>query len=305
MAAGESLTAPPPAPFSPQFTPLSVGGGGRRGGPKCCGGCGERCRSALPQAESPGWERRADEGGEGWPGRKTLVQSGAGALRQAQHERVFVISAKPELCDHEQMSRSARPAQAAAGKRRLPARAPCAGRNGKARMDSSAQAGGAAAQSKWGRHFCRPHSHRCVVCSEEPNLASDVSPSFRTGARMSGSVTGARTGIRIHPPAKSSRAIGAEAVSSRSVSTFNRRLRGRIAHAGPSSGRASSGSKAIRYAPIGRRPCYPARNETTSHFLHRAIRIRPKPSARSRSRCTRTGFATPSRFGIIQGISSG
>ena len=31
-------------------------------------------------------------------------------------------------------------------------------------------------QSKWGRHCCRPHSHRCVVMSEDRNLASDVFP---------------------------------------------------------------------------------------------------------------------------------
>jgi len=30
--------------------------------------------------------------------------------------------------------------------------------------------------SKWGRHCCRPHSHRCVVMSEDRNLASDVFP---------------------------------------------------------------------------------------------------------------------------------
>lgn len=34
------------------------------------------------------------------------------------------------------------------------------------------------AQSKWGRHYCRPHSHRCVVLSEDRSLASDVFPSF-------------------------------------------------------------------------------------------------------------------------------
>lgn len=31
-------------------------------------------------------------------------------------------------------------------------------------------------QSKWGRHSCRPHSHRCVVLPEGRNLASDAFP---------------------------------------------------------------------------------------------------------------------------------
>lgn len=83
-------------------------------------------------------------------------------------------------------------------------------------------------QSKWGRHCCRPHSHRRVAIPEGTNLASDVSPSFSAEAKMSGSVTGARTGIRIHPPARSSRAIEAEAVSSLSAHAINRRFRGRI-----------------------------------------------------------------------------
>jgi len=115
------------------------------------------------------------------------------------------------------------------------------------------------AQSKWGRHRCRPHSHRCVGKSEDKHLASDVSPSFFAEAKISGSVTGARTGIRIHPPAKSSRAIEAEAFSSRPVSTLNRRFRGRTSCAGPSSGCVSSGPKTFRDAPIGRRPDDPAR----------------------------------------------
>ena len=57
------------------------------------------------------------------------------------------------------------------------------------------------AQSKWGRHRCRPHSHRPVVSSSgEPSderLAPDVSPLLPEGS--SGSVTGARTGIRFRP----------------------------------------------------------------------------------------------------------
>lgn len=83
-------------------------------------------------------------------------------------------------------------------------------------------------KEKWGRHCCRPHSHRRVVKSEDMNLASDVSPSFCTEAQISGSVTGARTGIRFHPPAKSSRTIEAEAVTSRPVHAISRRFRGRI-----------------------------------------------------------------------------
>ena len=97
---------------------------------------------------------------------------------------------------------------------------------------------------KWGRHRCRPHSHRCVVNSEEMNLASDVSPFFCTEAQISGSVTGARTGIRIHPPAKSSRAIGAEAVSSLSAYAINRRFRGRTSLPVP---------RAVAFRPV-RRP---------------------------------------------------
>jgi len=154
-------------------------------------------------------------------------------------------------------------------------------------------------KSKWGRHRCRPHSHRCVATSEEANLASDVSPSFCTEAQSSGSVTGARTGIRIHPPAGSSRAIGAEAVSSLAYPTLNRRLRGRMPRTGPSSGCASSGPKTFRNAPIGRRPGGPARDEIPSHFLHRVPSVRPKPSARGHSRCARTDPATSFRFEFL------
>ena len=57
------------------------------------------------------------------------------------------------------------------------------------------------AQSKWGRHCCRPHSHRRVVSSSgkpaDKRLAPDVSPSLPEG--IVGSVTGARAGIRFHP----------------------------------------------------------------------------------------------------------
>lgn len=114
-------------------------------------------------------------------------------------------------------------------------------------------------KGKWGRHCCRPHSHRCVASSEEPNLASDVSPSFHAGAKKSGSVTGARTGIRIHPPAGSSRMIGAEAVSSLAYPALNGQLRGRMLMPDPSSGCEPSGPKAFQNAPIGRRPGGPAR----------------------------------------------
>ena len=55
-------------------------------------------------------------------------------------------------------------------------------------------------QSKWGRHCCRPHSHRYVVTlwseDRQANLASSVFPSVPSEDFPSGSVTGARTGIR-------------------------------------------------------------------------------------------------------------
>lgn len=58
-----------------------------------------------------------------------------------------------------------------------------------------------APQSKWGRHCCRPHSHRRVVPSPgepfEGRLAPDVSPPLPEGS--GGSLTGARTGIRFRP----------------------------------------------------------------------------------------------------------
>lgn len=79
-------------------------------------------------------------------------------------------------------------------------------------------------------------------------------------------------------------------------------LRGRIPPAGPSSGCASSSPKTFRNAPIGRRPDDPARFGRPSHFLHHALSVRPKPSARSHSRCARTAPSTPSRFEFFPAI---
>ena len=122
------------------------------------------------------------------------------------------------------------------------------------------------------------------------NLASDVSPSACAETQRSGSVTGARTGIRIHPPAGSARMIGAEAVSSLAYPALDRRLRGRMLMPAPSSGCASLDPEVSRNAPIGRRPGNPARDETTWRFLHhdfasgRSRRHEATPEVPDRSR---------------------
>ena len=52
--------------------------------------------------------------------------------------------------------------------------------------------------AKWGRHRCRPHSHRCVV---PPKRALGIRRFPRCAPKRAiGSVAGARTGIREHPP---------------------------------------------------------------------------------------------------------
>ena len=79
--------------------------------------------------------------------------------------------------------------------------------------------------------------------------------------------------LRRGPPGESGRSL-----LYRSVPTLNGRFRGRLPQAGPSSGCASSGPKTFRNAPIGRRPGNPARDATSSHFLHCRPCFRPKPS---------------------------
>ncbi len=68
------------------------------------------------------------------------------------------------------------------------------GEKAKKRMD--AQENGRT--RKWGRHCCRPHSHRCVVPSKRA-LGIRRFPG-RAPKRAVRSVAGARTGIRKHPP---------------------------------------------------------------------------------------------------------
>ena len=58
-------------------------------------------------------------------------------------------------------------------------------------------------QSKWGRHCCRPHSHRRVVAPSRPALRPWVRGALGDRCipilppkRVSGSLTGARAGIR-------------------------------------------------------------------------------------------------------------
>ncbi len=74
----------------------------------------------------------------------------------------------------------------------------CAKRTLVVRADPANEVG---AQCKWGRHCCRPHSHRPVVPSSgEPSdgrLAPDVSQPFPEGP--GGSFTGARADIRFRP----------------------------------------------------------------------------------------------------------
>jgi hypothetical protein len=53
--------------------------------------------------------------------------------------------------------------------------------------------------AKWGRHRCRPHSHRCVVPPKRALGIRRFPRSAHRSARV-GSVAGARTGIRKHPP---------------------------------------------------------------------------------------------------------
>jgi hypothetical protein len=127
------------------------------------------------------------------------------------------------------------------------------------------------------------------------SLASDVSPSSSTEVQASGSVTGARTGIRIHPPAGSSVVRKAEALAT-------------IAYPPSTDGSAVGYSdwlpraaalamvrkptKRCHWMPAG----YPARERDISHLHH----SRPLLSAEachigSLRRCG-TDPATSSRF---------
>lgn len=83
-----------------------------------------------------------------------------------------------------------------------------------------------ARQSKWGRHCCRPHSHRCVVLSPMETGTWHPMPSLPAIRKWSsGTLTGARTGIRLHPPIHPVECARSENPRFFPRPTFNRQLR--------------------------------------------------------------------------------
>lgn len=135
------------------------------------------------------------------------------------------------------------------------------------------------AQSKWGRHCCRPHSHQCVVNSEEMSLASDVSPSSTPKCRCQGlspalAPASGSTLLRSPPSDRGRSRLFLAGLRHQQAVPRSDLL------AGPSNGCASSGPKTFRNAPIGRRPDFPAHEGGSLRRFQCCPRVWPKPSAR-------------------------